>query len=1535
MDQAIRNKLRNVVTQCRKLLEDAVAQVLQGQFGIYPTGKKDEVHVEDEPRMTHLIEEDRACRRDLLDHFDHIKALGYKPKDSLAQLVREVAFTHLNRLCAYKMMEARAVVIGGRPFREAVSRGLKSQGFLFYLAEHPEDEKRYNSGHQETAYRHFLDWLGATLSEEIGVLFSPNDPANRLYPPQRVLDEVLDLINTGDIKPEETELQKAWPTIWSADETIGWVYQYFTPKELRDQARKESAAPRNSYELAFRNQFFTPRYVVEFLTDNTLGRTWYEMRMGNTRLKEQCRYLVRRPDEVFLSAMTAEGHEHCAEGCRDAVAQLQKGTEETFPPFSARGDSEIQRMIDLSHCVSAYERQGEGVWDWFERAKERIEGDSFDGASTQEILDVLFLTCRGDRHGGDGSVYKERWFVNAANEVRRRALTARKTDLSQAELLKQPVFIPFRPKRDPRELKILDPACGSGHFLLYCFDLLQTIYEEAYDDPDLGEALKKDYSSIELLRPDIPRLILANNLHGIDIDLRATQIAALALWLRCQRAYQGQEIKKDRPRITRSNIVCAEPMPGEKELLEDFLKTLRQDRLETLIRRVMQVPEGTRVRATQSMVDSLCELVRVVWERMRLAGEAGSLLKIEEELQEAVRVGQEEWEEKQPLFRITEFSLTQEPNESYLQFIPGEGVSFWQQAERLVMAALHEFAAFAGNGHQHQRRLFVADAARGFALVDVCQNRFDVILMNPPFGQACPLLREYLAENAPLGHEDLGMAMVACGVGRLNSCGLLGALTSRTYAAIPTALAWRDTHILGESTLTTFADLGYNVLDTAMVEAASYVIAKQANTPPAVFISALESKYKEEVVSAAVDSICSLGDSTDVSIHSLGTFRKVPGRVLCYWIPEAILTHIPALPTVRSAFGEAKSGLNTGDDYRFLRLAWEVNYDDIGTRGSTWALCCKGGEYVPFYDDVDILLKWSAVPDELLTLPGARVFNTELSFRLGVVYPMRTTSDLSPRPLAPNCCFNKGAQFIGVRDRVDAASFIALSYTRAFKMFVDAAYGGGDVSVSGSAAKNYTGGVLNDVPVPLLAAPHKQRLCDLYEQAARLTIAAKIVDENSRFFVAPLKADCRGGTLKKAARDQLDALYKEKVALGNISLQIDEVIVEAYGFDESGRVALRRRCGEHPFSYPARQWTGNDDATVVRLNELLEQIAGEQWSVDADIEGSKRLLTKKGFFADRVLEVLAHSFCVHPASLVAIVGEHPAIVAGAVKDTTVAVLSYCLGCVFGRWDVRFATGEKAEASLPGPFDPLPICAPGMLRGSDGLPTITLPQDYPIRINQDGLLPDDAGNPEDGIERLQGVLEMIWPGQLDAIEAEVREVLGVKSLRDYFRKPGNGGFWSDHIARYSKSRRKAPIYWLLQSSKKNYAIWLYYHRLDKDILFKALVKYVEPKIRLEENRLDGLRGRRTSGEKSNKKLDKEIEKQEGFLSELRDFEDKLRRTANLHLEPDLNDGVVFNIAPLWELVPWREAKDYWEELLEGKYEWSSIGKQLREKGLVKC
>src|SRR5260221_3065980 len=172
MDKSLRNTLRIVVTQSRKILEEAMGELLQGQFGIHASGK-----MEDADAMTHLSEEERQHREQLLVHLEHIQATGFRSKDAVAQLVREIAFTHLNRLCAYKMMETRRLI------REAVSRGVKSNGFIFYLAEHAEDEQLWSSGKQDIAYRHFLMWLGQTLTEAIRVLVWPYDAASRLFPP--------------------------------------------------------------------------------------------------------------------------------------------------------------------------------------------------------------------------------------------------------------------------------------------------------------------------------------------------------------------------------------------------------------------------------------------------------------------------------------------------------------------------------------------------------------------------------------------------------------------------------------------------------------------------------------------------------------------------------------------------------------------------------------------------------------------------------------------------------------------------------------------------------------------------------------------------------------------------------------------------------------------------------------------------------------------------------------------------------------------------------------------------------------------------------------------------------------------------------------------------------------------------------------------------------------------------------------------------------------------------------------------------------
>ncbi len=79
------------------------------------------------------------------------------------------------------------------------------------------------------------------------------------------------------------------------------------------------------------------------------------------------------------------------------------------------------------------------------------------------------------------------------------------------------------------ELKVVDPACGSGHMLTYAFDLLYAIYEE------------EGYAPAE-----IPGLILTNNLYGIEIDTRAGALAAFALTMKArskQRTFFNKQVE--------------------------------------------------------------------------------------------------------------------------------------------------------------------------------------------------------------------------------------------------------------------------------------------------------------------------------------------------------------------------------------------------------------------------------------------------------------------------------------------------------------------------------------------------------------------------------------------------------------------------------------------------------------------------------------------------------------------------------------------------------------------------------------------------------------------------------------------------------------------------------------------------------------------------------------------------------------------------------------------------------------------------------
>ncbi|AUB82637.1 Eco57I restriction-modification methylase domain-containing protein [Candidatus Thiodictyon syntrophicum] len=660
MDKDTRNRIQRATQAARGLLEQDFEDQLAGVFDIRLDGT-----IAGEPG-SHLDAAQRIVRIKLIAAVEHwvssvvgrqSSADDRRPTtddyaEAVASYRREAAFTTLNRFVALKMLEARGLV------QECISRGEQSSGFKEFCGLAPGLVQLPDRG-----YRLYIESLFDEIGREVRVLFDRRDPASLLWPARATLfgsqqPGLLEILNDPELAG-----------VWEQDETIGWVYQYFNGDDERRQMRAESQAPRNSRELAVRNQFFTPLYVVQFLTDNSLGRIWYEMREGDTRL-QNLDYLVRKGASVVGRRSSA----------KDSPADDRRLTTDDSPTDDAA---------------------------------------------------------------------------------------------------------PTRTKKDPRDLRILDPACGSGHFLLYAFTLLLTIYQEAWEDPDApaaevtGRTLRDDYPDRDAMHRALPGLVLRHNLYGIDIDPRAAQIAALALWLRAQRGYLELGVPRgERPPIQRTNIVVAEPMPGEPELRRELLTTLDPD---------------------------LARLIEQVFQRMELAGEVGSLLRIEEDIRTAVR---EVYGEQGPLFRALDEAR-------------------WQQAEAAVLHALRHYAEQSVNGQAYRRRLFSEDAARGFGFIDLCGLRFDVTLMNPPFGAPCARAGPYLASAYPRSKGDLLAACVERGVQWLHPAGILGAITSRTPLFLTSYRHWRQGVLLGEARPTVLADLGHGVMDAAMVEAAAYCLIKQ------------------------------------------------------------------------------------------------------------------------------------------------------------------------------------------------------------------------------------------------------------------------------------------------------------------------------------------------------------------------------------------------------------------------------------------------------------------------------------------------------------------------------------------------------------------------------------------------------------------------------------------------------------------------------------------------------------------------------------
>lgn len=172
-----------------------------------------------------------------------------------------------------------------------------------------------------------------------------------------------------------------------------------------------------------------------------------------------------------------------------------------------------------------------------------------------------------------------------------------------------------------------------------------------------------------------------------------------------------------------------------------------------------------------------------------------------------------------------------------------------------------------------------------------------------------------------------------------------------------------------------------------------------------------------------------------------------------------------------------------------------------------------------------------------------------------------------------------------------------------------------------------------------------------------------------------------------------------------------------------------------------------------------------------------------------------------------------------------------------------------------------------------------------------------------------------------------QILGRRTVRDHLRRQ----FFKDHLSRYSKSRRKAPIYWPVTVPSRSWGVWIYAPTLSRETLYAVASEAarrerlaVEVIARLQRGQQEGGTGQPA------RKIAEELDSEEKLAEELRRFRTEADRIAGLGWEPDLDDGIVLCAAPLADLFPaWPDAKKARDELRKGLYEWAAVARWAGE------
>lgn len=810
-------KLSDHVDKLRKLIEDSFKK----QFSRLGIGENKQLELEKLPSELH---DKRQRFEEMLEN--HVGETGCY-KNAREKLLDELTFTLFNRIAAIKVMEAASLfppIITKQP-----EHGDRSFGHKAWLELRPDRRNEELEGIRDYI-KHAFSQLGETLP-----LYSKTFPY-ALLPDAISLNDIIDAFNAVEKDPQVEA------NIWQSDDILGWLYESYN--NTKKQAFKDSDDKTEYDKVSLQSQVYTPRWVVQFLVENSLGKLYLEM----------------------------------------------------YP------DSAIKTHYKIANSPQTQERKPKPL----------------------------------------------------------------------------------------HEIKLIDPACGSGNFLLYAFDFFYALYL------DQIENYGADYDEAE-----IPKLIIENNLHGIDLDDRAVQLAQLGLYIKARK--KRRSIGSLQFKVVSSDF-----------FLPNYVET----------RHIFE--SGTELNRLQK------ELIADIWSDLQYAYKFGSLIRLDEKLKAKLSTLEaEQGGAQQELFTDEEMGIKRKP----VQLGLFTAIDIEHQKEFIktffinLKTAVEHFAKAKGSA-------FIASKTQdAITFLELLTTEYDIATANPPYTDSSNFgtdLKAFIENNYKKPYKfntNLYAVFMKRCYEFTGENGKIAMIHPHTFMFIKSFEDMRK-FMVDKTHIDAMVDYGLDRVNLfgpgVLLDATFYVLSKSQSDRDGLYFNLttnLQEKFKKSKFVDALDDFVVGRENERVYKLSQSKLKIIKSFPFIYWISDEF----------REKFGDkgfanyfnAGGGLTSAHNDRFLRFWWEVSKKAISTAvddEKKWRLYVKGGPFNKWYGNAWTIVNWGSNGHEIRTFcdkkgkPRATLRSEKFYFKEGMTYAKSGSKGASFRYMPPNTIIDSGSPGIYVSE---------------------------------------------------------------------------------------------------------------------------------------------------------------------------------------------------------------------------------------------------------------------------------------------------------------------------------------------------------------------------------------------------------------------------------------------------------------------------------------------------------------------------------------